>query len=163
MERAGDCNAFWNKKLKDDGWTVLRTSLHVTEPEINYICQELVRWAKEEDVIKVGMFHVYHDINFDAWGEWLKKYPQLRAAYRMAKYIIGERRERKGLKGEYNANIVNASALLYDEEQLNLRKELMALNKRGDDDSVRQTIVVVRDKMPETDDVPTIRGGEGTE
>jgi hypothetical protein len=90
---------------------------------------------------------------------WCARSPELEDAYDTAKHIIGERRERMALEGKYNSSIVIMTMPLYDKEFLKLRKEMVKAAK-GDGDS-KQTIVVLRDKMPDTIEVKSKY--EGTE
>jgi hypothetical protein len=145
-----------NKAIRDDKvkseWNKVRDHLKITDEELTMLAEEIVEWAKQDSVIKAGMFVVGKDIAFEQWREWCEKSPTLKAAYEQAKYIIGERRERKALDGTYDASIVTKTMALYDAEYREWRREEASMGKvdaaRGN-----QTITVHYAKFPETDEV----------
>ena len=136
-----------------------RHSYEATDQELEALADEVIEWSKQDHVIKAGMFLIEKNVAWETWGEWCDKSSILRKAYDNAKFIIGERRERKGLDGTYNAGLVAQTMPLYDREYRALRQELMASKH---DSGSQQTIVVVRDKFPETD-IVSPRSVEGTE
>lgn len=151
MEKAGDFRDFWNNKLRKDGWTLYRTSLQATDVELEYIATQLLEWSTEEKPIKASTFHLDRNISFRVWNDWLVRCPELAEAYETVKAKIGERRERKGLEGKYNASIVALTMPLYDRDYKEWKREQMKAASKNDEG--KQTIVVVRDRMPDTDEV----------
>src|SRR5574338_1010930 len=144
-----DFREFWKNPNRKDGLTVCRASLHTTIVELEYIATLMLEWVENEDVITVESFYNHKNVPEPTFDDWMKRCPALKEAYEVCLIRIGERRERRGLEGKYNASLVSSTARLYNKKLRDLWREDRKMNEEGS----RQTIVVVRDKMPETDDV----------
>lgn len=152
-----DFREFWKNPNRKDGLTVCRASLHTTIVELEYIAQLMLEWVENEDVITVESFYNSKNVPERTFLDWMKRCPDLSDAYEICLMRIGERRERRGLKGEYNSSLVHSTARLYNKKLRDLWRE----DRKATEEGSRQTVIVVRDKMPSTDDVP-VRGAEGT-
>lgn len=143
-----DFREFWKNPNRKDGLTICRASLHTTIVELEYIAELMLQWVESEDVITVESFYNSKNVPEGTFEDWLKRCPALKEAHDICVIRIGERRERRGLEGKYNASLVSSTARLYN-------KKLRALwqEDRKSHDDARQTIVVVRDKMPDTSEV----------
>lgn len=83
--------------------------------------QDLLEWALKEDAIKVTEYITLRTrVTRQVFYDWARRYKPLHDAIEQAKIIIGDRRERKALKGEYNSNIVLNTMPLYDQEYKDL-------------------------------------------
>jgi hypothetical protein len=154
-----DFREFWKNPNRKDGLTVCRASLHTTIVELEYIAVLLIEWLDTQDAVTAESFYLSKNIPSRTWEDWLKRCPDLQDAWDIAVERIGERREVKGLKGEYNPGLVERTMPLYNKKYRALRKEM---SNKADSTGSGQTVIVLRDKMPETDMVKE-RVYEGTE
>lgn len=148
---------FWRDPNRKDGLTICRGSAHTTIVELEYIAELMLEWVENEDVITVERFYNSKNVPEGTFEDWMKRCPSLKEAYDICLIKIGERRERRGLEGKYNSSLVASTARLYNKKLRDLWREDRKINEG----SSNQTIVVVRDKYPETDVVKAIC--EGTE
>jgi hypothetical protein len=154
-----DFREFWKKPNYKDRKTVLRGSLHITNVELEFLSELLLEWLDDEpDAITAESFYWAKKIPSSTWYDWLKKSQDLREAFEVAVEIIGERRERRGLTGEFNAQLVALSLPAYSKRLRDWKLQ----ERKSNEDSIKQTIVVIRDKMPDTDEVMP-RHAEGNE
>lgn len=152
-----DFREFWKNPNRKDGLTVCRASLHTTIVELEYIAELMLEWLDKEDGITAESFYLGKNVPSRTWDDWLKRCHQLREAWDIVVERIGERRERRGLEGKYNASLVSSTMPLYNKKY----REWKLQERKSNEDASKQTVIVVRDKMPSTDDVP-VRGAEGT-
>lgn len=149
-------NAFSEKyrKLLDKNWVSERFSCHITEPEINRLCVEMLIWGRETESVRATTFLADFEIKVSSFHEWMEKYPELREAYRLLKIIFAEKREYGALMGKYQyPALVLATLPTYDEEYATYRKELV-LAKAKEGGTGNTVVNVSMAKMPETDAVP---------
>jgi hypothetical protein len=78
--------------------------------------KELVAFAKRPDVLKATDWFIDNGIEYSQAMHLCDKYPQLAAAYKHSKYMIGNRRERGGLRNELNAGMIHTTMAMYDPE-----------------------------------------------
>jgi hypothetical protein len=145
------------KKDDDKRWPEIRNSPYWTIPEMIKLGEDLIIWAQLDTSIKVTDFVFTKNITTQEYREWQEKCPELKRANNIAKGIIGNRREKKGLEGTYNSAIVLNTMPLYDEDYAAWRKEQNASKTN----TSTEKIIVVRETFPETDIVKAIC--EGTE
>lgn len=153
-----DFREFWKNPNRKDGLTVCRASLHTTIVELEYIAELMLEWLDKEDGITAESFYLGKNVPSRTWDDWLKRCHQLREAWDIVVERIGERRERRGLEGKYNASLVSSTMPLYNKKY----REWKLQERKSNEDASKQTVIVVRDRMPSTDDVP-VRGAEGTD
>lgn len=144
-----DFREFWKNPNRKDGLTVMRGSLHISIAELEYIAELIPEWLDNEDAITAESFYLSKNISTSTFDEWLKKCPSLQQAWDIAIERIGERRERRGLEGKYNASLVSSTMALYNKKYRAWKLQ----ERKSAEEGSKQTIVVVRDKMPETDEV----------
>lgn len=156
-----DFREFWKNPSPKGSIGVFRASPYTSIAELEYIAELLLEWLDKEPSLLVSTFYSSRNIAPSTFYGWMNRCPQLKWAWEVALQRIGERRELGGLTNKLNAGIVQASQSIYSKEWADLetkRQERKAKNEEG----ARQTIVVVRDKMPDTPEVSPIRY-EGTE
>lgn len=152
-----DFKEFWKNPNRKDGLTICRGSIPVTIVELEYLAELLLEWLEKEDAITAESFHLNKNIASNRWHDWCKRCPELQEAWDIAVERIGERRERRGLTGAYNSRLVEATMPLYKKSFREWK-----LQERKMSESEKQTIIVMRDRFPETDAVEP-RAYEGAE
>lgn len=88
----------------------------VNEATIERIAQSLLEWSLRDDAI---VFRDYIDsLNMpeETYYQWVKRFPNLKAAHTLAKGRIGSRREKGGLLRKFDAGIVTLGLAKYDNE-----------------------------------------------
>lgn len=140
------------KRADSSEWEI-KYSCHMTEPEINRLCEEILIWARITDCYRAtSLFHEF-EIHSQSFYEWCDKFPQLGKAYKDVKFIFAERRERGVFEGKYNPGFVLATHHQYDPEYA-AWKEKLAATKGQSGGGASAIVNVSMDKMPETDIVP---------
>jgi len=153
-----DFREYWRNPTTQKSIGVWRASSHTSIAELEFISELLLDWLDKEQALIASTFYSSRNIARATFYDWMERCPQLKWAWQVALQRIGERRELGGLKGQLNSGMIQASQPLYSKDYLDLKMQLM----KHSDESVRQTIVVLRDKMPETDEVKS-KGYEGAE
>ena len=153
-----DFREFWKNPNRKDGLTVCRASLHTTMVELEYIATLLLEWIETGDGITAESFYLGKNIPTRTWDDWLKRCPALDEAWDICVERIGERRERRGLEGKYNASLVSNTMPLYSKKYRAWKLQERKSNEEG----AKQTILVVRERMPDTEEVVPKRA-EGTD
>lgn len=138
--------------------TPLIYSLKITEKDLSRFAQETIEWAKTTEKVSIDGMLGDFEITWDTYHDWIRKSEEVRNAHGITKQIIGEKRERLGLRGEYNASIVLATMPLYNQEYKEWKREQLAAKEKSNGGG---TIQVSMMQMPSTDLVP--EKCEGTE
>jgi|ERR1700733_6916288 hypothetical protein len=154
-----DFREFWRNPNRKDGLTFWRASAYTTNAELEYISELLIEWLDNQDCLTAKSFYLSKKVSSSTFYDWLKRCPQLKEAWDIAIEVIGDRREVGGLMGKLNPGLVERTMPLYDKSYYELRKEM---SNKVDSTGSGQTVIVLRDKMPETDMVKE-RVYEGTE
>ncbi len=144
-----DFREFWKDPNRKDGLTISRGSAHTTIVELEYIAELLLEWLDKEDAITASSFHLNKNIPTNRWDEWMDRCPKLQEAWDTAVERIGERRERRGLEGKYNASLVSNTMPLYSKKYRAWKLQERKANEAG----AQNTVFVLREKMPDTPDV----------
>jgi len=148
-----DFREFWRNPNRKDGVFTFRSSAYTTIAELEYIAELLMEWIDKEDALTAEEFYLSKNIYPGVFHQWLKRCPILNEAWEICVERIGERRERKALKGELNASLVLATHALYNKKYRAWKRE----ERKHAEEGSKQTIVVVRDKMPETPEVDCVK------
>ena len=74
----------------------------------------LDEWSKRDDALTLLSFCNQRNFSDDYLAVWEKECPEFSRALKQAKNRIGERRELKANKGEFNYGIYNRAAHIYD-------------------------------------------------
>jgi hypothetical protein len=125
--------------------------------------KELVEWAKKPDSLKFSDWFLENDIHMSNGLLLCDIYPALKNAAEQAKMIIGNRREKGGIKNELNSAMVSFSMPMYDPEW-KARVEWDAKIKK--DAAQVGNVHVTIERFPSTDKVPTkpaLSGNDKTE
>lgn len=145
-----------SRNILSKKWTDERFSCHITQPDINRLCEEMLVWGLETDKYRAISFVIDFDIKLASFYEWMEKYPELKEAYRILKLIFAERMVGGIISGSYPSQaipLVIGQLPIYDEEVAAYRKELVLLKAK--DGGTGNTVVnVSMPKMPDTDVVP---------
>jgi hypothetical protein len=144
-----DFREFWKNPNRKDGLTIARGSAYTTIAELEYISTLMLEWIDKEDAITVESFYLSRNIPSGTFDDWVRRCPELQNAWDICVERIGERRERRGLEGKYNASLVSSTMPLYSKKYRAWKLQERKSNEEG----AKQTIFVVREKMPETNDV----------
>jgi len=122
-----------------------------SEAEYKWWASELLRWCERDDALVFYEFAAIMGISQGQLSQYALRSPTLLEAMKVAKSIVGARRERLALKNELNASIVIKTMANYNDEYAAYEREMKML---GADSDKPQTINVMMPKMPETDAVP---------
>jgi len=125
-------------------------SLWVTDGYLETLADELIEWAHKETSNKLSEFVVSHKrIAPSRWHGWSEKNANLKEAIMIAKIILGNRRELKGLQGDWQPGIVLKTLGMYDPE---FRAwEIESRQNRGEESG---TVNVYLEKFPNSPLVP---------
>jgi len=127
----------------------------ISEAFIERLAQDFVSWAiNNEDAIILSDFPISMGIAPRTFDRWAAKHDALKFAKETVLQVIGNRRQRNGLKNKFNPSLVMTSMALYDEEWDNLEKlrnERKIAAQKNQPSDVKYTIVVDSYKdTPET-------------
>lgn len=93
----------------------LYRSKPVTDRELDGLAEDLLDEVENGNMIKITSFLTERRISTGDWYSWLKRSERLRKAHNIALNVLGERRERRALEGDYNPSIVLKTLGFYDE------------------------------------------------
>ena len=154
-----DFREYWRNPTGKDALTMWRGSAYTTIVELEYIASLLLEWLDNQDPVTAESFYLSRKISTSTFERWLQRCPELQEAWDIAVEVIGARRELGGLMGKLNPGLVRATMARYNKKYYELQKEMSA---KSDSTGSGQTLIVLRDKMPETEIVKE-RVYEGTE
>lgn len=121
----------------------------VTDAFLDRMAIDLMDYAKStNDVMRIEWFFVSRNIYPSTGRRWAERYDNFGKAYEMAKYIIGMRREQKGLERKYDSNLVAKSMAMYDPEWKKMMEWQAKLS--GDNES-GGTKIVIMEKFSDLD------------
>lgn len=123
-----------------------------THEEFARLAQELIDWARNGNGIKVEEFKNHKGVSGKVFQQWCEKSPELDEANTLALSIIGTRRERKALEGEWNPYIVMNTMPLYDKKFRSFYKWKQQLTAK--EQHKQQDIKVIIEAAPSSDLVP---------
>lgn len=145
-DRAGELS--WKKNWRD-----FDTKLcPIPDKDISVLATQLEDFAVNTDAIKITEFLTEKRISYQVFYNCAERHPELARAIQFAKIVIGDRRERRGLEGKYNANMVMSTMAIYDPEYKNHYEWKVKLAKENKEQS--ETKIVVIEKYPESPMVP---------
>jgi hypothetical protein len=87
----------------------------VTDRELDGLAEDLLDEVEDPQMIKITSFLTDRRISTDTWYSWIKRHDRLRKAHNIALNVLGLRRERRALEGDYNPTIVLKTLGFYDE------------------------------------------------
>jgi len=132
-------------------WNDMQTKLF-TNTTAERWAQEIVQYAKKPDVWRATEYFMENGIDYTEAMRLCAQYEVLDRAYSHARYLIGLKREKGGLKNELNSSIVHISQSMYDPEWKKNTEYLASLKKDNDKDKGNVTVLIER--YPETNVVP---------
>jgi hypothetical protein len=121
-----------------------------SDQQLDMIAHDLLLWAEQDDSITFGGFIEVSGLVNARLYEYAKRHHGLADAIVVARQIIGDRREKRGLENKYNSAIVLGTMPLYDPEVRAYKKEMA----QKDTEYGSAKIIVHMDSFPETKDVP---------
>jgi hypothetical protein len=121
-----------------------------TDQELDLLTSDLLLWAEQDDSITFGGFIEVSGLYNARLYEYAKRHQGLADAIIVARQLVGNRREKRGLENKYNSAIVLGTMPLYDPEIRAYKKELA----QKDTEYGSAKIIVHMDSFPETKDVP---------
>lgn len=83
---------------------------------VEKICSDLLIFAENEDSIKLSEFSCARRWTYKELYDLAERHPSIARAMDIARTMIGNRRERFGLKNIYNAALVEKTLGIYDPE-----------------------------------------------
>lgn len=149
----------WRCPNAKDSLKIWRGSAHTPIIELEYISGLLLEWLDDPNNLTAESFYLSKKISSSTFEYWLKRCPELQEAWDIAVEVIGARREVGALTGKLNPGLVERTMPIYNKKYYALRKEF---SNKSDSAGSGQTLIVLRDKMPETEIVKE-RVYEGTE
>ena len=87
----------------------------VNEGFLDRLANELIEYAEKTEVLRLEWFFTSKRIDPSTGRVWANKYPKFGNAYKIAKQIIGMRREDGALKKKYDAATIAHAQCHYDE------------------------------------------------
>jgi hypothetical protein len=126
----------------------------VNNVHLDELAQELCQWVvANKDAITMEDFFEYKFMNKDAFKRLKEKNANLQEAYTFALMILGNRRQRGGLKKELDSGMVSYTMPHYDDEWKKLAEWRAALKHKEEEKNQAPTVYVI-ERFPETDEVP---------
>lgn len=120
----------------------------VTEAFLERIGQELITWAEtEKKEYKISPFFEKKRIGWNTYTNWAKKYPKFRAAYDLAKSILGTRREYGAIERKFDASTIIQMMPTYDPEWRQMVKERNEMKAQANEKNSGGTQFVVMEKF----------------
>lgn len=126
------------------------------EKEISWIADQLIEWAHLDTSVTMLSFSGEFMVPQQTLYEWESKHPRIRESMRIARSLVGARREKLALENKFNAGIVNRTLGIYDERVRAYDREMKLISSQGEDKV--QTINIMMQQMPNTDAVPKKKG-----
>lgn len=125
----------------------------VSEGFLERLANELITYAENSEILRIEWFFTSKRIDPTTGRDWAAKYENFGKAYKIAKLIIGMRREDGGLKMNLSSAMVLHSMPLYDEtyKELLVWKAKMQSESEGKGQS---TINVIMNPVESSDMVP---------
>jgi hypothetical protein len=123
-----------------------------TDKELEWWADQLIEWAHKEDSLVLMGFAAENLIDQARLHEWAKRCPKLERAIKVAKGLLGARREHLALHNKINAVLVMKTMANYNDDYHAYEKEMKLLG--SEEEKRAQTINVIMPKMPSTDVVP---------
>jgi len=117
------------------------------------IAQKVIKWAQEEESLKMDQFLIKYGIEQSDMDRWRDRCPELKDAWKFAKMIIGTRRELGALTGKLDRSIVAFTMPVYCREWKE-QAEWRAKLKQTETESTGPQFVVL-EKYPDTVEVPS--------
>lgn len=127
----------------------------VTAVDVDELAEKMIAWSMEEGNIVLGEFIARAGFPMPTFKKWLQRSEKLRNAYSIARTMVGTRREKGGLQGEYSPLMVMKTMPLYDQDYKELL-EWESQQKNVEQASMPQQQIIVLDRFPESDKVPPI-------
>lgn len=122
---------------KDKLWTI---------EVIDQIADELVKWAAKDDSLVLAEFYGSQLISYQRALEFEEQSSKFAESKRIAKTLIGARREKGALKGELDSGLVRKSMALYDPEMKQYELDQKSAGSAGIKDVIEQGVInAVRD------------------
>jgi hypothetical protein len=113
---------------------------------IEQIADELIKWAHKDDSIVMAEFYGSQLISYQRAFEFEEQSQKFAEAKRIAKTLVGARREKGALKGELDSGLVKKSMALYDPEMKQYELDQKSAASAGVKDVIEQGVInAVRD------------------
>lgn len=117
------------------------------------LAQKLIKWAKEdENALKLSQFFLDNGISDDVVERWEKKHEGLRLAKKVAKQLIGNRREVGAMNRQFDSSMVKFTMPLYDPDWKGVEEWKSKL--RVENEVQNESRIVVIEKYPDSPLVP---------
>lgn len=94
-----------------------------SEEEVNIEAKELLKYANKPDSIVLASHYASRDYTYDDVFDWCKRNSEFSKALKIAKQIVGARREAGALNGKYSEGIVSKTMANYDPEHRAMMRE----------------------------------------
>lgn len=116
-----------------------------TQEVLTKEANELIAWACKEDSIVLAEFYGMRGYDYDDVAYFEKISTDFFKAKRIAKVMIGARREKGALKGKLDSSIVKKSMALYDPEMRAYELEMKNASKQEETDIMKEALNAVRE------------------
>ena len=113
----------------------------ITNRYLERLSTDLVHWAMKDDSIVLQKFLAQKGITSDNFYRWGTEYPALIEARKIAKAIIGARREEGGLRKELDGRMVTASMPMYFPEWKEFMAWKASLNNQDKDSGTKIVVI----------------------
>jgi hypothetical protein len=129
------------------------TMIPMVDDYFKKLAIEWIDLAKNTEMLLMNEFHIQKGFSRAGFDKWIARSSELQEAQSIVRSIIGVRRERGGLKNEYNTNLVAKMQHNYDQDWKN-SEEWRANLAVKHQISTQQPITVVLEAFPSSSLVP---------
>lgn len=119
---------------------------HQSLADLKNVAREVLEWVKTTNAVNVSSFALDKGMHPQRMYEWMERSPELKEAWATAKAIIGEKREMKGLLGEFNASIVLAKMPMFDPEYKAWKEQLA--QKASESPTIKVEVQTISSELP---------------
>lgn len=129
---------------------------HINQAFIDAFARDMLAWASDHDKaqLKISDFYLERGVSNDTMMRWIRKFDNLKDAYDAAKMIIGNRREKGGLKNYYNASLVATSMVHYDPEWREFYEWKSKLRQNNEQYEEKKMVIELRNFNEESKPTP---------
>lgn len=118
----------------------------------------MIEWAQKEDSLVLADFYASRGYDYDDVNEFEKRSPEFSKLKRLAKMIVGARREKGALHGNLDAGLVKKSMALYDPDMKAYELELKNADKKEEfKDVIKDLLDVIRENEARSRNAKIVR------
>lgn len=140
------------KEIRNDDELFPYWKGHQSLADLKKVAHELLEWSLVTNAVNVTAFCLEKGMTPRRFYEWMERSSELQEAWELAKFRIGDSRERKGLSGEYNSSIVLAKMPMFDPEYKAWKEQLA--QKASEASAIRVEVQTISSDIPKRVEEP---------